>query len=169
MPTSGATPDTRHAMRDLFRRVGSDRYAGALMFLLGIAAMAKSVDYKIGTISQMGPGLFPAAIGGLLALTGIAIFIAKDTTAAPDHTASGRAGFEWRSWSFLCLGLVAFIVLGEHGGLVPATFALVFLSACADRENTLLHALVLALVMVAICVIVFWWLLQVQFPLFRWT
>ena len=167
MSTSSATPQTRHAMRDLFRRVGTDRYAGALMFLFGIAAAAKSVDYKIGTISHMGPGLFPAAIGSLLALTGVAIFFAKDTV-APDHTASGRAGFEWRSWTFLCLGLVAFIVLGEYGGLVPATFALVFLSACADRENTVLHAFVLALVMVAICVIVFWWLLQVQFPLFRW-
>lgn len=155
-------------MLDLLKRVRSERYGGALMFLLGVAALTRGMAYQVGTINRMGPGMFPAAVGGLLALTGITIFFVRDE--APDlHNPHGSAGFQWRAWLLICLGLVAFIVLGQHGGLVPATFALVFISALADRDNTIVDALLLALAMVVICVIIFWWLLQVQFPLFRWA
>ena len=155
-------------MLDLLRRVRSERYGGALMFLLGIAAVTRGVAYQVGTISRMGPGMFPAVVGGLLALTGIAIFFIRDET--PDvHHVNETGRVEWRAWLLICLSLVAFIVVGRYGGLAPATFALVFISALADRDNTVVHALLLALAMVAICVVVFWWLLQVQFPLFRWA
>ena len=73
-----------------------------------------------------------------------------------------------RSWLCICTGIVAFIVIGEYGGLLPATFAIVFISALGDRQNSLLTAVLLALFMTLICFVVFWWLLQVQFPLFRW-
>ena len=63
---------------------------------------------------------------------------------------------------------VAFIVLGKYGGLLPATFAITFISALGDRQNTIVKALILSLAMVAIALVVFWWALQMQFPLIRW-
>jgi hypothetical protein len=51
---------------------------------------------------------------------------------------------------------------------LPATFAIVFISALGDRHNTFLSAATLALTMTAISVVVFWWLLKVQFPLLTW-
>jgi high-affinity Fe2+/Pb2+ permease len=63
---------------------------------------------------------------------------------------------------------VAFIVLGEYGGLVPATFAIVFISALGDRNNSLKQAFWLSAGMVVIAVVIFWWALQMQFDLFRW-
>ena len=56
-------------------------------------------------------------------------------------------------------------MVGEYCGLLAATFAVVFISALADRENTWRSALLLAGVMIAVCIVVFWWALQVQFPL----
>jgi hypothetical protein len=65
-------------------------------------------------------------------------------------------------------GIAAFVVVGQYGGLLPATFAIVFISALGDRHNTFLSAATLALTMTAISVVVFWWLLKVQFPLLTW-
>ena len=59
-------------------------------------------------------------------------------------------------------------MLGKYGGLVPATFAIVFISALADRQNTIVAATVLALATVAICIVVFWWALRMNSPLFGW-
>ena len=43
-----------------------------------------------------------------------------------------------------------------------------FISALGDRDNTLREALLLALAMMAIAVVVFWWALSLQLPLFQW-
>jgi len=44
----------------------------------------------------------------------------------------------------------------------------VFISALGDRDNTWKKALLLSLAIVVVAVVVFWWALQIQLPLFRW-
>jgi len=44
----------------------------------------------------------------------------------------------------------------------------VFISALGDRDNTLTEALLLSLAMCFIAVVVFWWALKLQLPLFQW-
>jgi hypothetical protein len=143
-----------------------DYYGGTLMLVIGVAAAAQGTSYRVGSLSQMGPGFFPTALGVLLALVGavIAATAHRGRTAAPD---TPRAP-EWRGWLCITFSIVAFIVLGRYGGLIPSTFAVVFISAMGDRQNTFKKALLLALAMVAICIVVFWWALRMQFPLFRW-
>ncbi len=51
---------------------------------------------------------------------------------------------------------------------MPATFALVFISALGDRQHTLRSAALLAAGVTVLGVAVFSWALQLQFPLFRW-
>ena len=68
----------------------------------------------------------------------------------------------------IILGILAFLLFGEYGGLLPATFAIVFISALGDRDNTLTEALLLSLAMCFIAVVVFWWALKLQLPLFQW-
>ena len=75
---------------------------------------------------------------------------------------------EWRGWFCICASIVAFAAIGKYGGLLPATFAIVFIAALGDRQNTLLNAVVLASAISIVCVIVFWWALQLQLPLFGW-
>ena len=153
-------------MRWLEDRRLRDYAGGALMFALGVGAVGYGSTYTMGTLGRMGPGYFPVALGVILALCGLAI--------AARARFAGREGAakvlppEWRGWTCICLAIVAFVAVGKYGGLVPATFAVVFISALGDRENTWKSALVLALGAVAMCVVVFWWALHLQFDLFAW-
>jgi hypothetical protein len=143
-----------------------DYYGGALMFLLGAGAVYKGMSYKVGTLSRMGPGYFPVAVGVVLALMGILIALgARSNVPAKQEEYQGP---EWRGWICIVLSIIAFLVLGRYGGLLPATFAVVFISALGDRENNLKQALFLSLAMAGVAALVFWWALSMQFPLFRW-
>ena len=151
-------------------RYNKDYYAGALILAVGVGAVYRAWHYPMGTLSHMGPGYFPVIVGGALAVLGLAIIgtaLGKPSLSG-DVQADKSAGPEWRGWGCIVLANLAFIVLGRYGGLIPATFAIVFISALGDRENTFKSALVLALVMVAVCVVIFAWALKLQFPLLAW-
>ncbi|WAI86245.1 MULTISPECIES: tripartite tricarboxylate transporter TctB family protein [Achromobacter] len=141
------------------------------MVLIGLGAIYGGTNYHIGSLSHMGPGFFPAALGGLLALTGVLIAMsARSGESTPPAPGDGHAhGLpDVRGSVCIILGILAFLLLGEYGGLLPATFAVVFISALGDRKNTIKQAILLAIAMSAIAVVVFWWALQLQMPLFRW-
>jgi hypothetical protein len=148
------------------RKINKDYCGGTLMILIGLGAAFEGLSYHIGTLAHVGSGFLPTIVGALLAVVGILIAIgglARDT-------ASDKPGqpAEWRGWFCILGGIVAFIVLGAYTGLLPASFAIVFISALGDRNNTIKSALVLSLGMCTIAVVVFWWLLQLQFPLLKW-
>jgi hypothetical protein len=153
--------------QNFLKRYNKDYYGGALMFLLGAGAIYAGTQYKIGTLSAMGPGYFPVAIGAVLALMGILIALSARTGGATGEDKHQRP--EWRGWFCITASIIAFIVLGKHGGLLPATFAVVFIAALGDRQNTLKHAVLLALGVCVVAVVVFWWALHLQFPLFTWS
>lgn len=153
-------------MQRLVNASNREYWGGALMVLIGLGAVIQGRQYSIGTLSRMGPGFYPVALGAILALVGLALIAtARFSKVQVEDKALPP---EWRGWLLICASIVAFVVLGKHGGLVPATFAIVFISALADRENTLLSATMLALATVAICIVVFWWALQMSFDLFGW-
>jgi hypothetical protein len=146
-----------------------DYLGGTLMLLIGAGALAEGATYDIGTLNNMGPGFFPVALGVLMALVGLGIVVstrlARRSTAS---TGSPARRAEWGAWACILGGIAAFVGIGEYGGLAPATFALVFISALGDRTNTLKRAALLALAMVVISAVVFHWALKLQFPLFSW-
>ena len=155
-------------MRGFISKYNKDHGGGALMFVLGLGAMFQGMSYKVGSLSRMGPGFFPMALGILLALMGAAIFFTAHKNGDDAKLKEEPLPPEWRAWFLIVLSLVAFIVFGIYGGLLPATFAVVFISAMADRENTVKQAVLLSLALSVVCVVVFWWALDMQFPLFRW-
>jgi hypothetical protein len=144
-----------------------DYYSGALLLLVGLCAVAQGITYNVGSLTQMGPGFFPVALGVILALLGIAI-AGTARRASSTATETEKLPAEWRGWICILLSIVAFVVLGKYGGLLPATFAIVFISALGDRQNTIRSALAFALSTSAVCVVIFWWALQLRFPLFTW-
>jgi hypothetical protein len=148
------------------KQYNRDYYAGALMLAIGLGAAWLGNDYHVGTLNHMGPGFFPVALGALLAVCGLAIALGAKAPAAPG--AQSRQAPEWRGWSCIVGGIAAFVVFGHYGGLLPATFSLVFISAMGDRQNTVKGALLLSAALCAVCVTVFWWGLKMQFPLFQW-
>jgi hypothetical protein len=149
------------------QRYPKDLYGGALMIVLGAGAAYGGSHYRVGALSRMGPGFFPVTVGSLLVLVGILIMLLAKTpdvvTAVEEHRPP-----EWRAWILICVGIIAFVVLGRYGGLLPASFAIVFISALGDRDNTWVSALILAAVMAAVAAVVFYWALQLQFPLLAW-
>lgn len=153
-------------INDLIHSINRDHYGGGLMFLLGVGAVLEGITYKVGTLGHMGPGFFPVALGAILALAGLAI--ALSGTPAVPAVEEKKLPPEWRGWSCIVSSIAVFVILGKYGGLLPATFAIVFISALGDRQNTFKSALVLALVMCVICVVIFSWALKMQFPLFQW-
>lgn len=149
----------------LVRRYHRDYYAGALMVVIGLGAVFIGCGYQTGNLRDMGPGFFPVAVGAIMAAIGV--LIALSERRVPDEEGKTPKP-EWRGWICIALGIVAFVLIGRFGGLLPATFAIVFISALGDRNNTFKSALLLALSMSVVSVTVFWYALQLQFPLFAW-
>ncbi len=147
---------------------GREVWAAGTMIVLGLGAIAQASTYNIGSLARMGPGMFPAILGVLLVLLGLIIARMAAAPAAADDDAEDEPPPDWRGWGCIIGGLMAFILVGKYGGLVPATFALVFISAMGDRQHTPRSAALLALGVTVLGVAVFSWALQLQFPLFRW-
>ena len=67
-----------------------DYYAGALMALIGAGAILEGSTYGVGTLTAMGSGFFPVALGVGLVLMGalMAIFRAPAPADAPGADAA---------------------------------------------------------------------------------
>lgn len=142
-----------------------DLIGGLLIMAIGAATAMQASTYDIGSLRAMGPGFFPLSLGVILMFVGSLILLSRSRA---EVEGGEPLALEWRGWLCICGSIAAFAVLGTYGGLVPATFAVVFIAAMGDRTNTVRTATILASAMTVTCVIVFWWLLQLQIPLFRW-
>ncbi|MFS8115361.1 tripartite tricarboxylate transporter TctB family protein [Rhizobium jaguaris] len=172
-----------------------DVAGGLLMMVVGSAFSYFGWAYDVGTLSQMGPGFMPVALGGILVLLGLLILVnglgfvvagantgkmprgiaAKQKDGAVPqlgeelhHSGGPLETIHWPDWRGLAaivLAIVAFVMLAEKGGLIVATFAVVFISALGDRNNRLQDALLLAAWVTVFGVAVFYYGLQIRLPL----
>jgi hypothetical protein len=155
-----------------------DHAGGALLVACGIGVVVAGLGYHVGSLRQMGSGFFPVVLGALLALVGVALLATTPLAGEGDAAGQQAADVEhahlrgpvvqWRGWLCILGGVGAFALLGAHGGLVPASFACVFIAALGDRRNTARAAALLALAMTAAGVLVFHVGLRVLLPLFAW-
>jgi hypothetical protein len=138
-----------------------DYYAGALMALIGAGAIIEGRSYGIGTLTNMGSGFFPVALGAGLILMGV--FMAAIHSPAPDTQHPGTP--DWRGTLAITAAVALFIALAQPAGLVPATFACVSVGALGTRATTLKEAALLALGVTVFGVLLFSFGLKVQFPI----
>jgi putative tricarboxylic transport membrane protein len=118
------------------------------MFIgFGAAALVIGRGYPMGSAMRMGPGYFPAILGGLLTVLGCAIL------------ARGLIGAEGSPPSFAAKPLVlilasaaAFALTVERLGIVAAVALVVVISAVASERFRWKEVLVLALLMAALAV-----------------
>lgn len=140
-----------------------DIAGGALLVLFGIAFSLYAIGhYDLGTMRRMGPGMFPAALGFVLAAFGLILLVA----------AFFRTGEmpEIRIWTplFVLAGVTAFGLTIRPFGLIPAVLAVTIVSSLAELK---IRPVSLALLCVALCLIA--WLafgvgLGMPIPMFRW-
>jgi uncharacterized ion transporter superfamily protein YfcC len=140
-------------------------YRGALVLVLGIAAALQSRTYTLGSLASMGPGFFPLMLGCALAIVGGAIL--AQGVLRSGQTAAVMPS-ELRGKLCIAFAIAAFVLVGTQFGLLPATCAVVFIAALGDRRNKLSTAVTLAFAMCVVAALVFWWALQIQFPLLQW-
>ena len=145
-----------------------DFYAGVLMTLLGVGVTFNSTTYNLGTLMHMGPGMFPFILGIVLTFLGLMIFGTALATPLGEDEHILPKNKEWRGWGCILAGPIMFIILGEFFGMVPATFSCVFVSALGDRESTLKGSFLLAAGVTFFGVLLFSYVLQIPFPMFRW-
>jgi hypothetical protein len=152
-----------------FRR---DFCAGGLMILFGLVAAVNGPNYRVGTLMHMGPGFMPTVLGVILIILGVAIAGTASVgiveggetdhgNLLPDHP-------QWLAWLCILSGPFLFVVFGSVGGMAPATFACVFVSALGDRDATWKSSLVLAAGVTIFGVILFHYLLQIPMPVLEW-
>jgi hypothetical protein len=156
------------------KNVSKDHLGALLLMVLGAAVLFTGVGYKVGSLNRMGAGFIPVVLGVLLMAIGLLIGITaapkgkEMINPLPGHGAHG-GGIDVRGWLCILGGVVAFVLFGEYGGLVPATFASVFVAAMGDKQNTWKTSAVLGVVLTIFCIIVFHFGLKLQLPLFQWA
>ena len=146
-----------------------DVWAGGLVMLLGVGAILEGRRHSVGTLAEIGPGAFPMLLGAAMAVVGLLIagFGLMSRGEVTDEMGHAIELPDWRGCSAIVLGILAFILLGHTLGLAPATFACAAIAGFGDRTATVRGTLLLAVGLTAMVAVVFWWLLQIPFPLFR--
>jgi heme A synthase len=162
-------PSTTSPLRELIGK--RDLYAGGLMILLGLGIALKGATYRAGTLMHMGPGFMPTALGILLVLLGIAIAAAAYSPSGDGHGERQNILPEhpqWWAWFCILMSPVAFIFFGRYFGMIPGTFACVFLAALGDKTATWKGTIILATVVTIFGVGLFSYFLQVPMPILTW-
>ena len=148
-----------------------DFYAGGLMMLFGLFIALKGTTYRAGTLMHMGPGFLPTALGVLLVLLGIAIAAAALTPGEPgseDNQSILPENPQWWAWFCILMSPVLFIFFGRYFGMIPGTFACVFIAALGDKTATWKGTIILSTVVTVFGVALFSYFLQVPMPILTW-
>ena len=164
-------PEDTRGLSNMGHLTRKDWYAAFLCVIMGVGLIWGSFGYGIGTWERMSPGYFPLLLGVFLVLIGLLLMVAPEKVEA-DQTSPNESSSRWiertRPWLCVVAGILVFIGVGTYGGLVPATFLLIIISALGDINNTLKSALALAVGVTVAAIVVFHYGLQMQFPLFTW-
>ncbi len=141
-------------------RAAKDFWAGLFFVLFGAFFAIYSLDYRIGNIHRLGPGMFPLMVGGTLAGLGVFLIfrsLIKDGDAVPRFALS--------SSGISLFAVVLFGALIKPAGLVISTFALVALSGMAQPQSRFLHILALGTGIAIFCAFLFVGIIGLPIPI----
>jgi hypothetical protein len=147
----------------MYLRDYRDIAAGGLLTALGAFFVVYTIlNYRLGTVTQIGPGMFPLWLGGLLSLIGIAV------TASAFFRSGPRIEPHYRQFIAVIAGLLAFALTVDGLGMVPAIFFLVIAASSGDGRLGVLQVAALAAALSAISVLTFHFGLGVPIAPIRW-
>jgi hypothetical protein len=137
-----------------------DVWAGLLLAIFGVAALAFGSDLPMGTARRMGPGYVPYGLAWLLILCGAAV-------ALRGLLGAGAVVERMRLRPFFGVigGGLAFGLLIDRGGILLASAGAIVGAALADRTSRWGEVLGLAALAMAFAAIVFVKLLGLGIPL----
>ncbi|MBN2740542.1 MAG: tripartite tricarboxylate transporter TctB family protein [Rhodobacteraceae bacterium] len=137
-----------------------DLAGGLLLSVIGVfVVLYASTQYDIGSLRRMGPGFFPALLGGVLAVLGLMI-------ALPALARNGSPICIARKEALAVLMAILVFATGlERAGLVPVTLASVLIASIAAPDRRIGWRLALALIVTTLSVVVFHFGLKMTVPL----
>jgi heme A synthase len=107
-----------------------DFWSGIMFLAFGLLAVYLAQSYNMGTSARMGPGYFPAVLGGLLALMGLWVLLASIS-----FSPSAKAGEKQKGLVaplVVLIGMMLFsMAAGGMGASPNAALALGTLAGCA--------------------------------------
>jgi hypothetical protein len=129
-----------------------DLIGGAALIALGIfAAVFAAMTLEIGDPAHMGPGLFPIALGILLAGFGLLILvralILRGTFELPQ--------FETRPFLAITAATASFALAIETLGAVPAIVIMTLVARLADERIGFIRPLILGCLLALIATLIF--------------
>ncbi len=140
-----------------------DMMAGALLLLLGAGAAWYALEnYRIGTVTRMGAGMVPMALGVVLAGLGVVILIAGWF----------RKGVipEVRVLTPICIfgSIAVFGMMIQPFGLLPAVMASTTVASLAEKEFRPLRILVSGVILSVVAWGIFVFGIGLSIPLATW-
>jgi hypothetical protein len=147
----------------MYTRDYRDLIGGGLLLLLGLFVGVHSLtSYDIGTLRHMGPGMFPAWLGFLLAGIGAVILVLG--LFRPGE----RIEPNYRQFFAVILGVLIFAVTVGTFGMIPAVVLLTFAAVLADDKLGAVEAVILAIVLSVLALVIFRVGLRIPLQTFAW-
>lgn len=145
----------------------SSTYSGEMMAALvvlaaGIYVAWEGSGYRLGSVARMGPGFVPLSLGVILIGLGIGLVFG----AVRARTTTPK--LPWRAFAAVMGAVVAFGLLAERAGLVPATIAVVTISSLAESPLRPWATALAAGVLSALGVLVFVHGFKMPLSAFEW-
>jgi hypothetical protein len=136
--------------------------SGLLMIGLGAFFFIGAADYPMGTVSRMGPGYVPRALGGISMGLGLLICVGSV------RMSGALPRVSWRAVAAIAASITLFAVLIERAGLVPAVFLASAVAMLGNVDATWRQILITSASIAAICFVLFILLLGLPIPTL-WT
>lgn len=127
-----------------------DIIGGAVLILVGLfCAIYAGRELPLGTVRHMGPGMFPMALGFLLAGLGALVFV-------PALFRSGHLPRpDYRPMTAVLVSTLLFAISIRNLGLVPAIVLLTFAASLADNRLGLAGTAILSAALSLSAVLIF--------------
>ena len=135
----------------------------SIMFLgIGAGAIIGARNYPFGTTLRMGPGYFPTMLGWILVAFGLYVMVRGLRS---DEKI--RSNWSIRALIVLPISMIAFGILMEVAGFIPAMAALIFIAVASGREFKFMEVLLLTIFLGAMSIAMFIWGLGLPYPLIK--
>jgi putative tricarboxylic transport membrane protein len=137
-----------------------DLYSGLIFVVFGALFAFIARDYPMGSALRMGPAYFPTILGSLLVILG-AIIAARSMFLEGEPIAP----IGYRELGLILGSLILFGLMLDQIGMIISTTVLIFVGAMAGHEYRTKEVIVLAAVLLAVAVGVFYYGLALPFTL----
>ena len=142
-----------------------NQVAGTLLLLLGVLVCIYSlVNFRFGNLASPGPGFLPTIVSIILLIAGIAIYYSSPARSLKIETISYK---DIKVISIIMISICFFAASIKYLGLIISCFLLVLLSSFAGPKQPLKKRLILSIILTTGTVIIFWFLLNINFKLWN--